>query len=50
MAASVYVQGVLKSGSPTPREMTPSISLTTSKNLRMPEGGTSATRRQRMFS
>lgn len=37
--ASRIVQGVEKSGSPTPSEMTPSIVEATSKNLRMPDGG-----------
>src|SRR5579859_5859705 len=36
--------GVLKSGSPTPSEMTPGIDETRSKNLRMPEGGIARTR------
>ena len=37
--------GVVKSGSPTPRLMTSGIVASTSKNLRMPDGGTSRTRR-----
>ena len=39
--------GVVKSGSPTPRLMTSGIVAMTSKNLRMPDGGTAATRRAR---
>ena len=38
MPASRTLQGVLKSGSPTPREMQWGISAARSKNLRMPEG------------
>lgn len=36
-------QGVTKSGSPTPREITPSIEESKSKNFLMPEGGISFT-------
>ena len=36
--------GAEKSGSPTPREMTSSISSASSKNRRMPDGGTDRTR------
>ena len=32
-------QGVSKSGSPTPKDITPSISFATSKNFLMPEKG-----------
>jgi hypothetical protein len=39
MLASQIFHGVGKSGSPTPREITPSILTARSKNLRMPEGG-----------
>src|SRR5699024_3216235 len=38
MPASRMCQGVWKSGSPTEREITSSISLAMSKNFRMPEG------------
>ena len=38
MPSSRICHGVSKSGSPTPREMAPFISLTTSKNLRIPDG------------
>ena len=44
IAASRMCQGVMKSGSPTPREMASGISATMSKNLRMPLGGTARTR------
>ena len=44
MAASRAAHGAEKSGSPTPSEMTSSISSASSKNRRMPEGGTDATR------
>src|SRR3954462_9177988 len=39
MPASRTRQGVTKSGSPTPREMTSSISAAMSKNRRIPDGG-----------
>src|SRR4051812_30574293 len=39
MAASRMCQGVTKSGSPTPREITPFWLWTMSKNSRMPERG-----------
>src|SRR5688572_9149210 len=42
MPASRIRQGVTKSGSPTPREMTSSISAAMSKNRRIPDGGQSA--------
>ena len=38
MPSRRMTQGVLKSGSPTPREMTPSTSFAISKKRRMPEG------------
>ena len=50
MQASRTCQGVTKSGSPTPREMAPSISLTRSKNFLMPEGGMAFTTRFRWLS
>ena len=36
--------GVVKSGSPTPREMTPSVDAISSKNRRMPEAETTSRR------
>ena len=36
-------QGVTKSGSPTPREMTPSMDESKSKNFLIPEGGIALT-------
>ncbi len=42
--ASRMAQGVLKSGSPTPRLMQPSISAAMSKKRRMPEGRIAAAR------
>src|SRR3989304_576915 len=45
--ASMTCGGVVKSGSPTPRLMTSGIVAMTSKNFRMPEGGTACTRRAR---
>src|SRR5918998_1023389 len=42
MPASRMRHGVTKSGSPTPREMTSSISAAMSKNRRMPDGGQAA--------
>jgi hypothetical protein len=39
MLASQICQGVGKSGSPTPREITPSMLTARSKNLRIPDGG-----------
>src|SRR4051794_40142626 len=42
MPASRIRHGVTKSGSPTPREITSSISAAMSKNLRMPDGGQAA--------
>ena len=36
--AALTCQGVLKSGSPTPKDITPSIVLAISKNFLMPEG------------
>ena len=43
MAASRMCQGVTKSGSPTPSEITSGIVWTMSKNSRMPERGMSRT-------
>jgi len=43
MALSLTDQGVSKSGSPTPKDITPSISFATSKNFLMPEKGISLT-------
>src|ERR1700679_1952773 len=43
MAASWMCQGVTKSGSPMPSEMTPVIDWTISKKSRMPERGMSRT-------
>src|ERR1700722_7072924 len=43
MAASRMCQGVTKSGSPIPSEMTPCIDWTISKKSRMPERGMSRT-------
>ena len=43
MAASRMCQGVTKSGSPTPREMTSFMLWTMSKKSRMPERGMAAT-------
>jgi hypothetical protein len=38
MAASLICHGVMKSGSPTPREITPSMVESKSKNFLIPEG------------
>ena len=38
------LSGALKSGSPTPSEITLSMALAKSKNLRMPDGGIETTR------
>src|SRR5260221_10664636 len=43
MAASRMCQGVTKSGSPMPSEMTPDIDWTISKKSRMPERGMART-------
>jgi hypothetical protein len=43
MPASVICQGVTKSGSPIPSEITSSIEESRSKNLLMPDGGSVAT-------
>ena len=45
MPAWTMCSGVSKSGSPTPRLMTSSIVARMSKKRRMPDGGTSRTRR-----
>ena len=42
MPASRIRHGVTKSGSPTPSEITSSISAAMSKNRRMPDGGQAA--------
>ncbi len=44
MPVSRMRHGVSKSGSPTPREMTSSIPMTSSKKSRIPDGGISRTR------
>ena len=50
MPASRTVQGVLKSGSPTPSEMQSFISAAMSKNLRMPEGRMSRAAAEMIFA
>jgi hypothetical protein len=46
MAASRTPHGVGKSGSPTPREITPDMVWARSKNFRIPDGGTASTMRE----
>jgi hypothetical protein len=46
MPASLICQGVTKSGSPMPSEMTSSIEESRSKNFLMPDGGSVATFRE----
>ena len=50
MPASRTVQGVLKSGSPTPSEMQSYISAAMSKNVRMPEGRMSRAAAEMIFA
>ena len=47
--SSTICGGVVKSGSPTPRLITSGMVAMTSKNLRMPEGGTARTRSDRRW-
>lgn len=46
MPASLICQGVTKSGSPMPSEMTSSMEESRSKNFLMPDGGSEATFRE----
>ena len=50
MPARRMLQGVLKSGSPTPSEITSSISAAMSKKRRMPEGFSATARRDKILS